>query len=161
MTNPKIWFITGSSRGFGRALTEAALRKGDVVIATARNPKSLAGLVETYRDRIYPLALDVSDESAVSQAVEEAKSRYGCLDVVVNNAGYGDIAVRPGARRTCFCNAKEACRHCSMGAYAAGFLGFGGFVHRRREIERCSLLELLIDRACLYPHSRPAVRSPH
>lgn len=81
MTNPKIWFITDSSRGFGRALTEAALRKGDVVIATARNPKSLAGLVETYRDRIYPLALDVSDESAVSQAVEEAKSRYGCLDV--------------------------------------------------------------------------------
>jgi NAD(P)-dependent dehydrogenase (short-subunit alcohol dehydrogenase family) len=92
MTTQKVWMITGSSRGLGRKLTEAVLNKGDYVIATARNPKSFADLTEQYGDRIHTLALDVTDEQAVLRAVEQAKNAYGRLDVVVNNAGYGDIA---------------------------------------------------------------------
>jgi NAD(P)-dependent dehydrogenase (short-subunit alcohol dehydrogenase family) len=92
MTNQKVWFITGSSRGLGRSLTEAVLKKGDFVIATARNPKSLADLTEQYGEQIHPLALDVADEQAVFKAVEQANEVFGRLDVVVNNAGYGDIA---------------------------------------------------------------------
>jgi NAD(P)-dependent dehydrogenase (short-subunit alcohol dehydrogenase family) len=92
MTNQKVWFITGSSRGLGRSLTEAVLKKGDFVIATARNPKSLADLTEQYGEQIHPLALDVADEQAVFKAVEQANELFGRLDVVVNNAGYGDIA---------------------------------------------------------------------
>jgi NAD(P)-dependent dehydrogenase (short-subunit alcohol dehydrogenase family) len=92
MSKPNVWLITGSSRGLGRSLTEVVLKKGDYVIATARNPQSLNDLVEQYGEQIHPLALDVSDEQAVSAAVEQAHQVFGRLDVVVNNAGYGDVA---------------------------------------------------------------------
>jgi NAD(P)-dependent dehydrogenase (short-subunit alcohol dehydrogenase family) len=92
MSKPKVWLITGSSRGLGRSLTEVVLKKGDYVIATARNPQSLNDLVQQYGEQIHPLALDVSDEQAVSAAVEQAHQVFGRLDVVVNNAGYGDLA---------------------------------------------------------------------
>lgn len=92
MTTQKVWFITGSSRGLGRSLTEAVLKKGDYVIATARNPKSLADLTEQYGEQILALALDVTDEAAVSRTVEQANEVFGRLDVLVNNAGYGDTA---------------------------------------------------------------------
>ncbi|MDQ0897443.1 NAD(P)-dependent dehydrogenase (short-subunit alcohol dehydrogenase family) [Paenibacillus sp. V4I7] len=92
MTTQKVWFITGSSRGLGRSLTEAVLKKGDYVIATARSPKSLADLAEQYGDKIHPLVLDVTDKKAVIKAVEQAIEVFGRLDVVVNNAGYGDMA---------------------------------------------------------------------
>ncbi|KND23609.1 SDR family NAD(P)-dependent oxidoreductase [Streptomyces acidiscabies] len=85
----KIWFVTGSSRGFGRLFAEAALSRGDKVAATARNTDSLAGLVAAHGDAILPLALDVTDKAAVSAAVEQAHEHFGRLDVVVNNAGYG------------------------------------------------------------------------
>lgn len=88
----KIWFITGSSRGLGRAITEAALRIGDRVVATARNPRQLDDLVAEYGDAVYPLALDVSSSAQVVQAVNAAVEHFGRLDVVVNNAGYGDLA---------------------------------------------------------------------
>lgn len=88
----KVWFITGSSRGLWRSITEAALKKGDKVIATARNPQKLADLVQQYGDQIHPLALDVTNEHAVFEAVEQAHRIFGRLDVVVNNAGYGNIA---------------------------------------------------------------------
>lgn len=88
----QVWFITGSSRGLGRSITEAALKKGERVIATARNPEKLADLVKQYGDQIYPLALDVTDEQAVFSTVEKAHQVFGRLDVVVNNAGYGNIA---------------------------------------------------------------------
>ena len=86
------WFITGSSRGFGRALTIAALEAGDQVVATARKPEQLDDLVAQYGDRIFPVALDVTDRSAAVAAIEAAVARYGKLDVVVNNAGYANIS---------------------------------------------------------------------
>ena len=85
----KIWFITGAGRGFGRIWTEAALRRGDSVIATARNPDKLADLVEQFEKNILPIKLDVCDRAAVSSAVETGFNVFGRIDLVVNNAGYG------------------------------------------------------------------------
>ncbi|MEV6591306.1 SDR family NAD(P)-dependent oxidoreductase [Streptomyces acidicola] len=86
----KIWFITGTSRGLGRAFAQSALERGDKVAATARNVSALDGLVAKYgEDAVLPLALDVTDKSAVAAAVTAAHAKFGRLDVVVNNAGYG------------------------------------------------------------------------
>ena len=85
----KVWFITGTSKGFGRVWAEAALARGDRVAATARDTGSLAGLVERYGESVLPIRLDVTDKAAVDAAVKDAHDRYGRLDVVVNNAGYG------------------------------------------------------------------------
>jgi NAD(P)-dependent dehydrogenase (short-subunit alcohol dehydrogenase family) len=87
MTN--VWFITGSSRGLGRSLTAALLKKGELVAATARKPEQLDDLVAQYPDQIYPIKLDVSDEAAVNNAVKDAVARFGKIDVAVNNAGFG------------------------------------------------------------------------
>ncbi|HEX3966237.1 MAG TPA: SDR family NAD(P)-dependent oxidoreductase [Trebonia sp.] len=86
------WFITGSARGFGRALVQAALDAGDSVVATARRPEQLAEFTERYGDRVLPVALDVTDASAVRAAVAAGVERFGRLDVVVNNAGYANLA---------------------------------------------------------------------
>jgi NAD(P)-dependent dehydrogenase (short-subunit alcohol dehydrogenase family) len=85
----KVWFVTGSSRGFGRQFVEAALSRGDKVAATARNTDSLADLVAEYGEAVLPLALDVTDKAAAAEAVRRAHEHFGRLDVVVNNAGYG------------------------------------------------------------------------
>ncbi|MGZ4394392.1 MAG: SDR family oxidoreductase [Gaiellaceae bacterium] len=85
----KVWFITGTSKGFGRIWAEAALARGDKVAATARDTGSLAELVERYGENVLPIGLDVTDKAAVDAAVKDAHDRYGRLDVVVNNAGYG------------------------------------------------------------------------
>ena len=85
----KVWFITGTSKGFGRIWAEAALERGDRVAATARRPETLADLPDRYGDRVLPLALDVTDKAAVDAAVAQAHRHFGRLDVVVNNAGYG------------------------------------------------------------------------
>ncbi|WP_253828744.1 SDR family NAD(P)-dependent oxidoreductase [Prauserella aidingensis] len=85
----KTWFITGASRGFGRLWTEAALERGDRVAATARDRATLDSLTERYGDAVLPLPLDVTDRAAVGSAVDHAVERFGRLDVVVNNAGYG------------------------------------------------------------------------
>jgi NAD(P)-dependent dehydrogenase (short-subunit alcohol dehydrogenase family) len=84
----KTWFITGTSRGFGREWTQAALERGDRV-ATARNPDRLNDLVEQFGDQILPLHLDVTDQAANFAAVQAAHEHFGQLDVIVNNAGYG------------------------------------------------------------------------
>src|SRR3981081_2428530 len=89
--DPKIWFITGSSRGFGRVWAEAALQRGDKVVATARNPAVLQPLVTLYGRAFLPLALDVTDRTAAFQAVAKAKDAFGRLDIVLNNAGYGQL----------------------------------------------------------------------
>ncbi|MFD0838324.1 SDR family oxidoreductase [Williamsia serinedens] len=85
----KIWFITGTSRGFGREWAVAALDRGDRVAATARDTSSLDDLVERYGDAILPIELDVTDRDADFAAVARAHDHFGRLDVVVNNAGYG------------------------------------------------------------------------
>lgn len=89
MADSKVWFITGTSKGFGRVWAEAALSRGDRVAATARDISSLAPLVEKYGDSVLPLALDVRDMDADISAVRYAHAQFGRLDVVVNNAGYG------------------------------------------------------------------------
>ena len=90
---PKTWFITGASRGFGREWTIAALERGDVVAATARDTSTLDDLVDRFGDKILPIRLDVTDRDAVFAAVAEAHDRFGSLDVVVNNAGYGQFGM--------------------------------------------------------------------
>jgi NAD(P)-dependent dehydrogenase (short-subunit alcohol dehydrogenase family) len=87
-----IFLITGSSRGLGRAIADAALQAGHSVVATARRPEQLADLVAAHGDRVAPVALDVTDYAAAGRAVETAIQRFGGLDVVVNNAGYADLA---------------------------------------------------------------------
>jgi NAD(P)-dependent dehydrogenase (short-subunit alcohol dehydrogenase family) len=88
----KVWFVTGSSRGFGRELVTAALKAGDSVAATARRPEQLADLADAHGDRVLPLALDVTDADAARAAIATAQERFGRLDVVVNNAGYANVA---------------------------------------------------------------------
>ena len=84
----KVWFITGSSRGFGRVWTEAALKRGDKVAATARKLESIAGLKEKYGKNVLLLQMDVTKPDQVKSAVEAAYHHFGRLDVVFNNAGY-------------------------------------------------------------------------
>ena len=90
---PKTWFITGASRGFGKEWAIAALERGDTVAATARDPKTLDDLVQQFGDKVLPLRLDVNDRDAVVAAVQDAHDRFGRLDVVVNNAGYGQFGM--------------------------------------------------------------------
>jgi NAD(P)-dependent dehydrogenase (short-subunit alcohol dehydrogenase family) len=85
----KVWFITGASRGFGREWAIAALERGDSVAATARDTTTLDELAAKYGDRFLPLQLDVTDRAGDFAAVQAAHDRFGRLDVVVNNAGYG------------------------------------------------------------------------
>lgn len=85
----KVWFITGASRGFGRIWAMAALVRGDKVAATARNIDSLASLVERFGDAVMPIRLDVTDRTAVFDAIAQAKEQFGRVDVVLSNAGYG------------------------------------------------------------------------
>ncbi|MCW0213178.1 MAG: SDR family oxidoreductase [Pseudonocardia sp.] len=89
----KTWFITGASRGFGREWTIAALERGDSVAATARDTTTLDDLVERFGERLLPLQLDVTDRAADFAAVTQAHERFGRLDVVVNNAGYGHFGL--------------------------------------------------------------------
>ena len=87
------WFITGTSRGFGREWAEAALDRGDRVAATARDVSSLDELTAKYGDLVLPLPLDVTDRGAVLAALRRAYEHFGRLDVIVNNAGYGQFGM--------------------------------------------------------------------
>jgi NAD(P)-dependent dehydrogenase (short-subunit alcohol dehydrogenase family) len=89
----KTWFITGTSRGFGREWAIAALERGDRVAATARNADSLDDLALKYGDALLPIALDVTDREADFGAVRQAHDHFGGLDIVVNNAGYGHFGM--------------------------------------------------------------------
>lgn len=88
----KVWLITGSGNGLGRNIAEAALAAGVSVVAGARRPEELAPLVAQYGDRIKPVSLEVRDEAAAKDAVQTAVDTFGRLDVLVNNAGYGQFA---------------------------------------------------------------------
>jgi NAD(P)-dependent dehydrogenase (short-subunit alcohol dehydrogenase family) len=89
---PKVWLITGTSRGLGRAFAEATLDAGDNVAATARNLSDLADMKRKYGSSVLPLALDVTNEAQAYAAVESTLKTFGKLDVLVNNAGYGNVA---------------------------------------------------------------------
>ena len=85
----KTIFITGASRGFGKIWAEAFLKRGDKVVATARDLNSLNDLVNTYGANLLPLQLDVNDRQADFAAIKKAKDHFGSIDVLINNAGYG------------------------------------------------------------------------
>jgi NAD(P)-dependent dehydrogenase (short-subunit alcohol dehydrogenase family) len=87
----KVWLVTGSGRGLGRDIVEAALAAGDRVVATARDPQQLADLRKQYGERIRTVALDVTDPVAAQAAVKVALDAFGRLDVLVNNAGFGHM----------------------------------------------------------------------
>jgi len=89
----RTWFITGTSRGFGREWAEAALERGDRVAATARDVSVLDDLAEKHGAAVLPLALDVTDRPAVLAALARAHEHFGRLDVIVNNAGYGQFGM--------------------------------------------------------------------
>jgi NAD(P)-dependent dehydrogenase (short-subunit alcohol dehydrogenase family) len=89
----KTWFITGTSRGFGREWASAALKRGDRVAGTARDPSTLDDLAREHGEALLPMALDVTDREAVFKAVRDAHEHFGRLDVVVNNAGYGQFGM--------------------------------------------------------------------
>ena len=88
----KVWLVTGSASGLGRNIAEAVLACGDRLVATARDPHRLEDLVKKYGDQVRTAPLDVADGDAAKAAVQGAVGTFGRLDVVVNNAGYGDVA---------------------------------------------------------------------
>jgi len=90
-TSSKVWFITGTSAGFGRALAEQVLAAGGRVVATARDPRSLESLVALAPERVHALALDVTKPEQMPGAVAAAMARFGAVDVLVNNAGYSMV----------------------------------------------------------------------
>ncbi|MFE3055257.1 oxidoreductase [Nocardia sp. NPDC059239] len=89
MSKQKNWFVTGAGRGFGREFATAALERGDRVTATARRKDTLRDLADRYGEALLALPLDVTDRAEAQAAVDAAVERFGALDVVVNNAGYG------------------------------------------------------------------------
>jgi NAD(P)-dependent dehydrogenase (short-subunit alcohol dehydrogenase family) len=89
----RTWFITGTSRGFGREWARAALTRGDRVAGTARTPSTLDDLVREHGDALLALELDVTDRAAVFETVRRAHEHFGRLDIVVNNAGYGQFGM--------------------------------------------------------------------
>ena len=88
----KVWLVTGSASGLGRNIAEAVLASGDRLVATARDPRDLDDLTKQHGGQVRAAALDVTDEGAAQAAVQAAVDSFGRLDVVVNNAGYGDVA---------------------------------------------------------------------
>jgi NAD(P)-dependent dehydrogenase (short-subunit alcohol dehydrogenase family) len=89
---PKAWFITGTSTGLGREWALAALERGDLVAGTAREAGRLSDLVEAHGERMLAVPLEITDRAAVIDAVARAHARFGRLDIVINNAGYGHLA---------------------------------------------------------------------
>jgi NAD(P)-dependent dehydrogenase (short-subunit alcohol dehydrogenase family) len=88
----KIWFVTGASRGLGRDIVENLLSHGETVVATARDPGALDDLAAAHGDNVLPVRVDVTDATSIKAAVEAAMARFGRIDVLVNNAGYGEVA---------------------------------------------------------------------
>ena len=124
----QVWFVTGASSGFGRAITEAAAEAGETVVAAVRRPAALAELAEKYPGLIDPVALDVTDPAAAESAIADAVARHGHIDVLVNNAGRTQVGAveetTDDELRTCStCTSSDrsrspgrCCRTCASGA---------------------------------------------
>src|SRR5690348_501332 len=85
----RVWFITGTSQGFGRELVRAALQRGDSVVATSRQPQAVAAAFSAEKERLLPASMDLRDAMQISSVVQQAIARFDRIDVLVNNAGYG------------------------------------------------------------------------
>lgn len=85
----KTWLITGCSSGIGRGIAKAVLKKGDNAVVTARNIDKVADLIEAYPNSAYAVTLDITDRNSISNAVKQAQTKFGTIDVLINNAGYG------------------------------------------------------------------------
>jgi len=88
-SNPRVWFITGCSTGFGRVLAEEVLNAGDFVVATARRPVQVTDLECKFPQQALVLPLDVTNQAQIDAALAKTLERFGRVDVLVNNAGYG------------------------------------------------------------------------
>src|SRR5689334_15788955 len=88
----KIWFVTGASRGLGRDIVENLLSHGETVVATARDAATLDDLANKHGDALLATRVDVTDATSIKAAVDAAVARFGRIDVLVNNAGYGEVA---------------------------------------------------------------------
>src|SRR5258708_27876326 len=91
MSASPVWFITGASSGFGRAFTEHALSQEYRVVATARNRTAVDALAEKHPDRVLALQMDVTSHAQIDEAVRQTIARFGTVDVLINNAGYGVV----------------------------------------------------------------------
>jgi len=91
MNDSRVWLVTGSSAGFGRAIVRAALARGDQVVATARRPEALEDLASDVPDQVLVLPVDVTRPETGREAIAQTIDRFGHLDVLVNNAGYGTV----------------------------------------------------------------------
>ena len=88
-TKPLVWFITGTSQGFGRELVRAALQRGDSVVATSRNPQTVTSAFPDAGKRLLAVSLDLRDEQQIASVIEQSVATFGRLDVLINNAGHG------------------------------------------------------------------------
>ncbi len=118
----KVWLITGSGNGLGRDIAEAALAAGDNVIAGARRTEELAPLVAQYGERVKPVTLEVRDEAAAKAAVKLAVDTFGRLDVLVNNAGYGQFAPFEQMSAEDFQAVVDTCFY-GVGSHLSGIFG--------------------------------------
>jgi hypothetical protein len=139
---PKTWFITGASRGLGIELVHAVVRAGDQVIAGARDPKALTDQLRRYNDRILPVELDVTDAAAARAAVDTALSRFGAIDFLVNNAGYGTASAK--LKSASVREVERILADCKP-------VGYTGTVARYLEARGIPLEQILLPRS-LYEH---------
>ncbi|MGC1784199.1 MAG: oxidoreductase [Acidobacteriaceae bacterium] len=123
----RVWFITGSSSGFGRVLAEQVLASGECVAATARDPSKVSDLERRYPDRARAIRLDVTDRAQASAAVSEAISSFGRIDVLVNNAGYGLAAAQEEATE------EEICRQIETNVFGVIHVTRAVLPHMRKQ----------------------------
>jgi NAD(P)-dependent dehydrogenase (short-subunit alcohol dehydrogenase family) len=88
-TKPLVWFITGTSQGFGRELVRAALQRGDSVVATSRHPQTVTSAFPDAGKRLRAVSLDLRDQKQITSVIEQSVATFGRIDVLVNNAGHG------------------------------------------------------------------------
>ena len=105
--NSKVWFITGASSGFGKALTKYAVSQGHRVVATARRQEKLESLAKTAPEQIFPISMDVTKREEVKRAVKKAIDKYHSIDILINNAGYGIVGALEETPEAAFRNQME------------------------------------------------------